>query len=438
VAAKSTGNTKPGKAPKPTVVLLTAPGSTAAKAAKLANAYVGVVGQAVNAAFAQREEALGVSVPAGSSGYRPLVPAFAGTATKSAGAKPTLGASRKVRVAGGLVIGLVLGALIVLLRELLDKSIRNSKRAVSSFQYPVVTEIPERLDPAGLSTRSAVDVVGAPDSSAAEAYRMLRMFVMFEPLAAGPPVIDVYGDGSPDWPTMNEGAYVAPGTGDRQVILVVSAGTEESRPLVAVNLAATYGEAGQRVIVISTDDIESGYSALAAPGSATPTATVADLASRLESSALLNVQRLSLRPFLSNSGQLVTRAPAILESARELADVVILEAPPLLAAPHGEALVHAVDVVLVVAECGTTESGPARRASEVLRRIGAPVLGVVLTNVRAPRSERKAALASAPVEALATGSEPQGAGEPPAEESPPPARPHELSPGESTTGVTQA
>jgi hypothetical protein len=46
-------------------------------------------------------------------------------------------------------------------------------------------------------------------------------------------------------------------------------------------------------------------------------------------------------------------------------------------------LAHAVDVVLVVGECGSTTYDDARKVGDLLRRINAPVLGVVLTNVRA-------------------------------------------------------
>ncbi len=54
----------------------------------------------------------------------------------------------------------------------------------------------------------------------------------------------------------------------------------------------------------------------------------------------------------------------------------------MLAVHHAEALVHAVDVVLVVGECRFTTFDDARKAGDLLRRLGAPVLGVVLTNVR--------------------------------------------------------
>ena len=106
-----------------------------------------------------------------------------------------------------------------------------------------------------------------------------------------------------------------------------------------------------------------------------------DVESALQPSILQHVRRLPLTPFLAKSGQLADRAPSILTAARNLSDVVIIEVPPLLALHHAEALMHVVDVVLVVAESKFTTFDDARQAGDVLRRMGAPVLGVVLTNV---------------------------------------------------------
>jgi Mrp family chromosome partitioning ATPase len=163
--------------------------------------------------------------------------------------------------------------------------------------------------------------------------------------------------------------------------MVVSAGTEPSRPHVAANLAAIYGEAGQRVIVVSTGDIEAGTSVRLADGRRSVICRE-DVEAQLQPSRLEFVSRLPLGPFIANSGELVTRGRAVLDATRTLCDVVIVEVPPLLAVHHAEALARAVDVVLVVGECGVTTFGDARRAGELLRRIDAPVLGVVLTNVR--------------------------------------------------------
>ena len=100
---------------------------------------------------------------------------------------------------------------------------------------------------------------------------------------------------------------------------------------------------------------------------------------------------LSLRPFVKNSGQLVNRASPVFEAARQIADVVLVEAPPFLQFHHGEALAHAVDVVLVVAECGETTFQGADETGVDLRRIGAPVLGVVFTEVPLTKAEKREA-----------------------------------------------
>jgi hypothetical protein len=253
-----------------------------------------------------------------------------------------------------------------------------------------------------------LDVVGDPNSSPAEAYRMLRMSIMFERLSPGLAPLDMYGDGSGGFPATSGEPFEAPEPGSRQVILVVSAGNEETRSVVAANLGATYGEAGQRVIVTSTGDIDSGYAA----GNVkvgTGGLELFELSAHLQSSSLANVSRLSLRPFVGTSGQLVTRAAEVLDAARQLADVIIVEAPPLLISHHGEALVHAVDAVLIVGECGTTTMDEARRTGDILRRVGAPVLGVVLTKVQlSTKDVRLTTFGSAPNGTAPNGSAPNG------------------------------
>ncbi len=93
---------------------------------------------------------------------------------------------------------------------------------------------------------------------------------------------------------------------DRQVVLVVSPGTEPTRPQVAANLAAIYAEAGQRVVVISTGEVEAkrnGGSRTSVNGDI----TAEDVEAHLEPSRLENVFRLPLSPFIARSGQLVNR-----------------------------------------------------------------------------------------------------------------------------------
>lgn len=108
-------------------------------------------------------------------------------------AKVTTGSvvnTRAVRVAAGLVIGLLVGALLALAMWLLDRRLKTAKRAELAFGYPVAAEIP------------------STSSDATEPYRMLWLSVFREPLPPPPqeenerwydgedPVLERSGSGS--------------------------------------------------------------------------------------------------------------------------------------------------------------------------------------------------------------------------------------------------
>ena len=77
----------------------------------------------------------------------------------------------------------------------MDKTLHSATRAEATFRYPVLGEIPERPKSEG-GPSTTLDVVGDPHSAPAEAYRMLRMSVMFERLSPGLAPLDMYGDGA--------------------------------------------------------------------------------------------------------------------------------------------------------------------------------------------------------------------------------------------------
>ena len=372
------------------LVQLIAPGTSAAAAAKLANAYSKAVEDEINTAYAARLAAATAaktqSTLPPTSGFGIVQPAFASAAKHVAGPQASITSSRKVRLLIGIVVGLLVGAIVVLVRELRDKTIKTRSKAESAYGFPVIAEFPARGAPSAAdSAAPGLEVWTDPASITAETYRLLRISINFEELAEQAPA-DPFASAA--WQIAPKDAYQAPDPASRRIVMVASAGDEQTRAIVAANLAAIYSEAGQQVIVISTADIESRRSAVEAP---LPVTGPADIEPYLLPSSLEHVSRLSLRPFVNSSAQLVNRAPAVLQAVRELADLVIVEAGPLLSVHHGEALAHAVDVTLVVAECRTTPEQDARRAGELIRRIGVPVLGIVLTNVGAARGPKNEA-----------------------------------------------
>jgi Mrp family chromosome partitioning ATPase len=171
--------------------------------------------------------------------------------------------------------------------------------------------------------------------------------------------------------------------GLRDVILVVSAGAEPTRALVVTNLAAAFAEAGQQALVITTADLrqlDRQADTMVMASSVDLDMSPATVAGATRATEIPGVRSLALGRLLDGPGQLARYAPAIVASARQDADVVIVDAP-LLAVHDAEALVPAVDVVVVVVQSWWTRVDQATQSGAFLRRIAAPVVGAALTEV---------------------------------------------------------
>ncbi len=343
--------------------------------------------------------------PAPTSGIQVLQPATPHKATKTTVKKSSLN-SHSVRGLLGLAGGAVLGVGLAFLLDALDKRLRTVARTQETLVYPVLTEIPGTEGAGSRSrrrrTETAPPVVYAtftePGSAVAEAYRMLRTAVLLEPII-GPGAALAPGATSgasstdsssaqravgPDGSTVAASESPAPpDRRSRQVVLVVSAGVEPTRALVVTNLAAAFAEAGEQALIVTTADLRERDrlqdTLVVAPVGADPSG--ATVASSTRPTEVAGVRSLALSSLIEGPGQLATRSAAILSAAREVADVVIVDAP-LLAVHDAEALVPSVDVVLVVIQSWWTTVDQATRSGAFLRRIAAPVVGAALTEVR--------------------------------------------------------
>ena len=83
-----------------------------------------------------------------------------------------------------------------------------------------------------------------------------------------------------------------------------------------------------------------------------------------------------------NPSKLALNAPALVEAAREVVDVVLWEAP-LLSTQDGTALLPAADLVVVIAEAWQTTVKDGLQSQRLLAQHRPPVLGLVMTNMRA-------------------------------------------------------
>lgn len=271
-------------------------------------------------------------------------------------------------IIGGL-LGAGVGLGIVALSYRLNDRIDTRDEAEAAYGAAVladVSRVPRRL-------RKKTDVItfDIPDAPSSAAYRHLR--------------------------TMMAATARDAGTSGSTVYLVTSAHSGEGKSTTAANLAAAFSDSGNDVIIISGDlrrphihtllDVdESATGILELPGDA----DVETIEQSLARTTLPRVRLLAHGAPVNNPGELLASRRQIIERCRELVDVVIIDAPPVLIGNDVAELLPAVDHVVVTARAHVSKTAQARAARRLLRSLGARVAGVALieSNDKTRRSYR--------------------------------------------------
>ena len=273
--------------------------------------------------------------------------------------------SRAGRVGLGGAFGLLLGVLLALVLERVDRRLRSREAIEDITSLPVVAEVP--MLPRASRRDWSIEVVRAPASAVAEAYRSLRSAIMLVPSR---PALQQPG-ADPEWKTP-------------QVLLVTSPLPADGKTTTVANLAACLAESGRHVLVLDCDFRNPtlhrylgvppgrGISDLLAGTSA------ADLAHVVRSTAVPGVRLVSSGTVTDHPAALLARAGGLLDAARAMADVVLIDAAPVLAANDATDLVPYVDAVVLVARSGRTTRDHALRTTELLARLSVPIAGTVL------------------------------------------------------------
>jgi capsular exopolysaccharide synthesis family protein len=253
------------------------------------------------------------------------------------------------------LLGFLAGVGLVVLRELYDTRIHTKEAAERHFDLPVLAEIPFVRS---WRRRSSIAVITQPKSAVADAFRLLAAGITRRPPT--PP----------------------------RTILITGPGPGEGKSTVVANLAAAFAEAGKKVLVLSCDLHRPTIHALF--GVPNTNGLTEALQSEPNGHAIVNGQgwRTSMPGVrLVPSGQVPEKPGQMLSSplmrqvigeAREVADIILIDTAPILAASDATHLFPLVDAVVVVGRAGGTRSQSARRTTELLLPLGAPLVGAVL------------------------------------------------------------
>jgi capsular exopolysaccharide synthesis family protein len=180
-----------------------------------------------------------------------------------------------------------------------------------------------------------------------------------------------------------------------KVVLVCSPRPREGKTMTVANLAVCLAEGGHTVLVLDSDirapQAHKLFGVKVGPGlsdvlSGRPDAP--NLVDVVQETTVPGVSVIGAGSRVANPGRLLARAADLVHEARQLADFVIIDSAPALAVNDAIDFMGAVDCVIPVIKSGSTSSEATFRIGELLVRMGARVLGVVLIGVPTSRRVR--------------------------------------------------
>jgi len=264
----------------------------------------------------------------------------------------------------GVVVGLLFGMGLAYVLDHLDDSIKSKEDLERiSRDLPVLGMIPTV---AMWKNRAQTRIVSQsdPTSSVAEAYRSLRTSIRFIGL-------------------------------DRSMrtIQVTSPNASDGKTTTVANLAVALARAGERVVIVSCDlrrpriheffDLPNDIGFMSVVLGEMPLS-----AALQQVPGEARLQLLATGPIPANPSELLSsnRSAQVLAALRKEFSVVLIDCPPVLPVTDAAVLSAKVDGTLLVATVGTTTGKHVTRSLELLRQVGAPLVGMVLNGVGAQGS----------------------------------------------------
>lgn len=257
-------------------------------------------------------------------------------------------------LAAALGVGLVLGVGATLFLDYLDDTIQTSEDAEAALALPVLAVVPwmRKKKNAGLVAQQA------PRSAFAEAYRTLRTNIRF-----------LAGNGL-------------------KTLVVTSAGPGEGKSTTIVNLSFVFSQSGRRVLLVDADmrrpTIHTYFNLPNERGLSTILAGEHTLDALVREGPNDKLHVLTSGPAPVDPAEML-ESPAMnsfLTQASAKYDLVIFDAPPVIAVTDACVLGARVDGVMLLVGLNKVTHKAARHAFKLLQAANVRVWGMVLRGVR--------------------------------------------------------
>jgi capsular exopolysaccharide synthesis family protein len=174
-----------------------------------------------------------------------------------------------------------------------------------------------------------------------------------------------------------------------KTMVVTSPGPEEGKSTTLANLAVTLAQAEKQVILVDCDLRRPSQHQIFGVSNDVGLTTMMVDEEAMKDPPLLDTGVSGLRllpsgPLPPNPSELVgsRRMAEIISGLSGQADMVLFDAPPVVAVTDAAVLASRVDGVLLVIRAGGTKRDHAQKAKALLDKVSAHLVGVVLTNVK--------------------------------------------------------
>ena len=257
----------------------------------------------------------------------------------------------------GLLVGLMVGAGAAFFTDYLDDTIKDEEEAKRALAWPLLAMIPAIEGTAKGSGPADLVVQTNPKSSSTEAFRGLRTAIHFSSLKR-----------------------------DCKVVMITSSFPGEGKTTIAANLALTFAQSGNRVLLVDCDlrrpALHKIFEHSRNPGVTEVLAGDVPLAKALHATGIDNIALLTAGTIPPNPAELLSSDSMrdLLARLRASYDIIILDAPPVIPVTDAPLLTALTDLVVVVIESGRIPANAARRMKELLQSVQAPVAGFVLND----------------------------------------------------------
>ena len=170
-------------------------------------------------------------------------------------------------------------------------------------------------------------------------------------------------------------------------IMITSAGPGEGKSTTVANLAVSMAQAGKSVLVVDADlrnptqhklfglDNREGLSVALLQDQ--------DYQTYIRETAVPGVMLLTGGPIPPNPAELVgsKRMRRLIEELGIQFDMILIDTPPIIAVTDAAILAQEVDGVILVLASGEVNKDFAKKAKELLDKVGAKIIGAVLNKV---------------------------------------------------------